>query len=99
HYSERLFAWLHTFLARDVICTSLIRENRLLQRLLGARTQIIQRALRALWLPRDADRAAMGDEAVGEVGPFLFWDKRHQVLLDFFGVGVCGQAEAAGGAG
>lgn len=46
----------------------------------------------------DADAAAVVDQAVAEVNPLLFGEQLHQVLLDFYGIAVFGQAEQVGDA-
>ena len=43
----------------------------------------------------DADGAAVQDELVAEVDPVIFRDDLHQILLDFFRLGVEGELEAA----
>lgn len=48
-----------------------------------------------LWFARDADLAAVMDEFVGELDPAVLRDDVHEVLLDFDGVGVGGELEAA----
>jgi hypothetical protein len=53
----------------------------------------------AIWAIRDAGEttaAAMPDEPMAEEGPLLAREQRHEVLLDFDGVGVFGEAEALG---
>ena len=46
-----------------------------------------------------ADGAAMVDEEVGELGPFVAWEEVDEVLFDFFRVFVLGEVEALREAG
>src|SRR6266852_7424835 len=43
----------------------------------------------------DAHAAAMPDQLVRELNPFFFGNDTYQVLLDFFGIFVLGEIEAA----
>ena len=64
----------------------------------GGVAEGLERAVGAAGLTGDAERAAVGDDAVGEVDPLGLRDEAHQVALDFFRRGLAGEAEAAGDA-
>src|SRR5260370_4585309 len=52
-------------------------------------------AIDAAGLAGDAHAAAMPDQLVRELNPFFFGNDTYQVLLDFFGIFVLGEIEAA----
>jgi len=47
-------------------------------------------AFGAFWFARDANAAAVPDNLMRELDPFILWNYLHQVLLDFLGVFVAG---------
>lgn len=61
----------------------------------GGVAEVLEGAALALGLAGYADLAAVVDELVGELNPAIFGDDFFEVLLDFDGVGVCGEFEAA----
>src|SRR5579883_1977460 len=60
------------------------------------RAEACQRTAIAGGLACSADGAAMQDQAMGQVQPFLRWDELHKVLLDFNGILLRGPAQAGG---
>jgi hypothetical protein len=52
------------------------------------RAQLGERAFIAPWFPRLADSAAVVDQSVRKIDPFVAWQERHQIVLDFDRIGV-----------
>lgn len=61
----------------------------------GGVAEVFEGAAFALRFARDADLATVVDELVGELNPAVFGDDLFEVLLDFDGLGVGGELEAA----
>src|SRR5712691_10277705 len=71
------------------------RKSTLLKSLVLRITDGFEIAIDATRLAGDAYAATVPDELMAEVNPYFFGDDAHQVLLDFLGVLVLGEIEAA----
>src|SRR3954469_10095399 len=55
----------------------------------------VHRADRALWFSSDADLPTMMDHSMSEIDPLTFRQQFHQLLFDFYRVGVLGKSQSA----
>src|SRR5215212_1894028 len=71
-----------------------LRGTRYFVLLASRRADIVQDAVRAVWLAGLARSAPVEDQEVGEDGPLLFWHDLHEVLLDLHGVLTLREAQS-----
>src|SRR5476651_2092399 len=64
-------------------------------RLVRGVADVFHRTCRALGSPRDAQRATVMNDLVGEIDPFPLRNRFHQVLLDVFRIVGLGQLQAS----